>query len=90
MEVRFFATFRNLTRGCKARHDIQAETLQQLLEILSCTYGPKFRSRVLDGDELHPDVLIMVNGTHVAHLQGLETPLQQGDVVAIFPKIMGG
>ena len=90
MIVRFFATFRKITRGVKERSDLQAEDLQELLNILSRQYGREFQDRLFDGDDLSSEVIILVNGTHVSHLQGLNTPLQQGDVVAVFPRVMGG
>ncbi|MFX1565557.1 MAG: MoaD/ThiS family protein [Promethearchaeota archaeon] len=33
---------------------------------------------------------VLVNGRHVRLQQGLQTPLTDGDVVAIFPPIGGG
>ena len=35
-------------------------------------------------------LLIIVNGRHIHHLQGLETPLVEGDVVTIMPPVVGG
>jgi molybdopterin synthase sulfur carrier subunit len=39
---------------------------------------------------LRPRVNIYVNDEHVRYLQGLQTPLQDGDTVYITPIIMGG
>jgi molybdopterin converting factor small subunit len=35
-------------------------------------------------------LLIIVNGRQVHHLQGLDTPLAEGDVIAIMPPVIGG
>jgi molybdopterin synthase sulfur carrier subunit len=35
-------------------------------------------------------LLIIVNGRQIHHLQGLDTPLEEGDVVAIMPPVLGG
>jgi molybdopterin synthase sulfur carrier subunit len=35
-------------------------------------------------------LLIVVNGRQIHHLQGLETPLEEGDAVAIMPPVLGG
>jgi molybdopterin synthase sulfur carrier subunit len=31
-----------------------------------------------------------VNGRHLEHIGGIETPLQPGDVVLLFPVVAGG
>lgn len=35
-------------------------------------------------------LLIIVNGRSIHHLQGLDTPLANGDEIAIMPPVMGG
>jgi len=39
---------------------------------------------------LRPRVSIYVNDRHVRYLQGIETPLQEGDEVYVVPIVMGG
>jgi molybdopterin converting factor small subunit len=39
---------------------------------------------------LRPRVNIYVNDEHVRYRQGVQTPLQDGDVVLVTPIIMGG
>ncbi|HRP35349.1 MAG TPA: MoaD/ThiS family protein [Gammaproteobacteria bacterium] len=48
-------------------------------------------ARVLTPEgELRPYVNIFVGERNVRHLQGLETKLEDGDVVAIIPAVAGG
>jgi molybdopterin synthase sulfur carrier subunit len=35
-------------------------------------------------------LLIIVNGRQIHHLQGLDTPLADGDMIAIMPPLLGG
>jgi molybdopterin converting factor small subunit len=35
-------------------------------------------------------LLIIVNGRQIHHLRGLDTPLEQGDVIAIMLPVVGG
>lgn len=35
-------------------------------------------------------LLVIVNGRNIHHLQGLDTPLADGDEIAIMPPVMGG
>ncbi len=90
MVVKFFATFRKITK----EKEIVVEavpTLRDLLELLVLRYGqPANDNFLLREGQLHPDVILLVNGRAVEHLQGLDTRLASDDVVSIFPRIAGG
>ena len=45
---------------------------------------------VMPGGQLAPGTIVLVNGTNIHHLQGLTTPLQDGDRVSVFPAVGGG
>ena len=53
---------------------------------------PAFRNLLLneDGTDKGDDVIIMVNGRHIEHLDGMATPLSEDDYVAIAPVVAGG
>ena len=64
-------------------------TVSTLLEHLAGQIrpaSPADPSRSVDAQGL----LIVVNGRQIHHLQGLDTPLEEGDVVAIMPPVLGG
>ncbi len=90
MEVLFFATIRNLT-GEKELRVARAATVRALLELLATRYGERFRRKVLDekGDP-SPELIVLVNGRHIAHTGGGDTPLKDGDEISIFPVVGGG
>jgi molybdopterin converting factor small subunit len=49
------------------------------------------RDHILAGkDKVHPQVIIMVNGTPAQPLGGLDARLKDGDLVAVFPFLGGG
>lgn len=90
MLVKFFATYRELT-NCKSVELTAPDNVLALLAALSDRYpalGPRLLSA--DGRRLGDDAIVMVNGRHIAHLQGVETPLAQTDTVAVFPLVAGG
>jgi molybdopterin synthase sulfur carrier subunit len=43
-----------------------------------------------ENGELGPEIIIMINGRHIAHLGGLDAPLKSDDTVQIFPMVAGG
>jgi len=53
---------------------------------------PAFRELILneDGTDKGDDVIIMVNGRHIEHLDGVATALSEKDYVAITPLVAGG
>jgi molybdopterin synthase sulfur carrier subunit len=89
LKVKFFAIFRELT-GTKETGDFAAETLEELLQALGQHYGKKFTDWVWADGGLSDDVIILINGRAIEHLDGVKTRLQPADEIAIFPKMAGG
>jgi molybdopterin synthase sulfur carrier subunit len=63
-----------------------------LLHELSARFGPELRGKILnaEGDGLHHYAVVMINGRHIEHLQGVQTKLSDEDTAAVFPVIAGG
>ena len=67
-------------------------TLVDLLRRLADRYGEKFRVYVFDPSKpaVNQHVLLTVNDASFRRLQGLDTPLREGDRVAFMPLFSGG
>jgi molybdopterin synthase sulfur carrier subunit len=90
MRVKFFAYLRDFT-GCKETDVPCQNTIGELTRVLAEKYGPRLREKMLAGDGgLGPEIIILINGRHVAHLGGINAPLKSDDVVQIFPMVAGG
>lgn len=89
IRVLFFATIRDLTRE-KQTAVPSAASVRELLEMLCERYGKAFREEALEGNEVSGRLIVMVNGRSIAHTGGGDTPLSDGDTVAIFPLVGGG
>jgi MoaD family protein len=88
--VKFFGPFRDLFGVRELEVDLPADI--RLLELLRrlCD-SPEREKQVFTGTEaLQPHVIIMKNGSPVHRPGGLETLLQDGDIIAIFPFLGGG
>lgn len=89
IKVKFFASFRELFQEREREVDLQSgSNMRDLLNLL-CD-SSKRQERIFDGDELKPYLAILKNGKHIYHLNGLETGLEEGDTVVIFPPAGGG
>jgi MoaD family protein len=95
VHVRGYLTLRDLVGGHSGR-TVEAEnlTLRELMEQLGGELGGEFAAMAREpaaGDRTRPQIAILVNGRHHTHLPGgLDTPLADGDQVALFPPTAGG
>jgi len=90
LNIKYFATFRDLTGETVCRLDDPPATVGELLEVLSRRYGTPFRRAVFDGEDLSVFLVLLVNGRNVRHTGGLTTPLHELDEVCVFPMVAGG
>ena len=90
MQLKFFATYRQIS-DCKACTIEAPETVLDLLHRVSDRW-PAFRTLVLNehGTDKGRDVIILVNGRHIEHLDGIATKLTDEDTVVLTPVVAGG
>ncbi len=68
-------------------------TIRDMLIELSNKHGTGFADKVLDPEtkEVRSESLVLVNGRHYRHLvNGLDTEMNEGDTLQIFPLVAGG
>src|SRR5688572_17850634 len=81
--------FRRAT-GNRDRVEVEAPDVERLLDRLEMTYD-QLRGLVRnDEGAVHHHVNIYVNENAIEDLDGLATPLSDGDEVAIIPALAGG
>jgi len=92
VEVKFFTSLREITG--KKVDEIQLQnviTVEEMLTLLYEKYGEKFREYVYDKKgKVHGFLSFLVNGRNINVLQGFDTELKQGDVIAVVPPVGGG
>ncbi len=91
IKVEFFATLR-LVLGV-AGLEIEAGgpvSVRQLIDMVSRKLGTDISVKLLDGDRVKRGTMILVNGKNIHHLNGLDTTVNPGDRVAVFPPAGGG
>ncbi|MBX5328159.1 MoaD family protein [Candidatus Bathyarchaeota archaeon A05DMB-5] len=95
VSVRFFTSLRELTGKREEMLEFSGKdkvTVGLVLERLSKCYGRDFVDYVFDQKtgEVKGFLQFLVNGRSASALSGLDTPLRDGDVLAIIPPVGGG
>jgi len=81
--------FRRATNN-KDRVEVEAPDVGRLLDRLEDTFGGLKGLVRNDRGEVHAHVNIYVNSEAIDALEGLATPLKDGDEVTIIPALAGG
>ena len=90
LELRFFATFREAAGGKTVVREFETATdVGDVLRALEGEYDGMAGRLIVDGD-LAPQINVLKNGREVLHLEGLATPLEDGDRLSVFPPVAGG
>jgi molybdopterin synthase sulfur carrier subunit len=92
MIIKFFAYIRDYTHTKETQME-QCDTVDELLKKLCSMYGKRFEEKVYKDkqtSELSSEIIILVNGRHITHYDGVQTKLNQEDEISIFPVVAGG
>ena len=90
LELRFFATFR-ATVGQKTIHREfpHGSTVGEVLLALEEEFEGLAGELVEDG-EIRDQLSVLKNGREVLHMEGIDTPMEDGDRLSVFPPVAGG
>lgn len=88
---RTFATFREVIGAREMQLALPpGEKIRELLSTL-CNAHPRLRGHLFDdAGQIRPYIIILKNGRSVTSLQQLDTIINEGDVIAVFPPVAGG
>jgi molybdopterin synthase sulfur carrier subunit len=82
--------FGNLRRDANASEILTSgDTVRAVLQSL-CADNAALSSAIFDGAQLRAHLRVLVNGRDIELAQGLDTPIESQDQIAIFPPIAGG
>ena len=86
--VKIPTQLREATDG-EATADVDGETVGEVLDALYDRYA-ELRSRISEDGGLRRFVNVYVAGEDIRFLEGLDTPVADGDEVTILPAVAGG
>lgn len=90
LELRFFATFREAvgTKTIEREYDDGA-LVGDVLGALEDEFDG-LTGEILQDGGLKPQINVLKNGREVLHMAGIETELEDGDTLSVFPPVAGG
>jgi molybdopterin synthase sulfur carrier subunit len=89
VSVRIPTTLRTLTAG-QSEVSLDGTTVRDVIGNLEAAH-PGFSDRLLDGDgNLRRFVNVFVADDDIRFLEGLDTPVPEGETVSIIPAVAGG
>jgi MoaD family protein len=90
VHVKAFATFREVMDNEVDMDFPKSATVRTLLAELTGRFGGLGELMFTAPDTLRDFVNILKNGRNIYFLAGMDTPLDDGDVIALFPPVAGG
>ena len=92
VKIKFFTSLREITGNKMVNLQLKNKiSVDQLLFLLLEKYGQKFRDYVYNQEGKVQDFLsFLINGKNINNLQGFNTVLKEGDIIAVLPPVGGG
>jgi sulfur-carrier protein len=90
VQVKAFATFREVMDSRLDLECAKGATIRTLLAELTGRYRGLGEMMFSNPDTLQDFVNILKNGRNIHFLSGLDTLLDDGDIIALFPPVAGG
>ena len=88
--VKTFATFREVADATISLDIAGGTTIRMLLDLLITRYAGLEDLLFTGTGELREYVNILKNGRNIHFLEGMDTVIENGDTIALFPPVAGG
>lgn len=89
--ARFFGQFKQISNEREIEYKIEKGISIHEFLIQVIKQFPKMKELLFDENyQLHNWVSILKNGRNIKTLEGIDTTLADGDIIAIFPPVAGG
>ncbi len=89
IRVKLFATLRESTGTSQLELELTGSKVADAISTLISMY-PQLSEMLDSSGKLKKFYKVFLNGRDIDHIKGLDTPLNDGDILAIFPPVAGG
>jgi len=92
MIVKYFAYYRSFAGRKEESLLLGPLSAMELLKELIRLHGSALEKALIteDGEEIHPDVIFLIDGRNIDFLNGKDSVVNRDSVVSLFPRIAGG
>lgn len=91
LTVKFFANLKNIIGRKKVKIELNKKsTVLKLLEVLFEQFTELKNEIMTENNEPKEWIQILKNGRNIKYLESLNTLLEEGDTISIFPPVAGG
>ncbi|MFB6136298.1 MAG: ubiquitin-like small modifier protein 1 [Halobacteriaceae archaeon] len=88
LELRFFANFREAVGQKTVHRDFEdGLTVGEVLGAMETDYEGL---DILEDGAVRPHINVLRNGREIQYLDGVDTVLEDGDALSVFPPVAGG
>lgn len=89
--VRFYSLFKLNLKSSGIKYSIdQPISIKELIKKLDNDFKGYFSDKLLETGQITPGSIILINGKNVLHIDKLDTLVEDGDTVTLFPPSAGG
>jgi molybdopterin synthase sulfur carrier subunit len=93
IKFKFFGPFREVVKTKELEITTKANSkILDVLDFLVEEYGEKMREILFDSKttSLRNGIQVLINGSNINLLNGINTLLKKGDLVTLYPQVVGG
>ena len=92
MVIKYFAYYRSFAGRKEESLLLGPLSAMELLKELCSLHGSALRKALIteDGQDIHPDVIFLIDGRNIDFLNRKDSVVNQDAVVSLFPRIAGG
>jgi len=97
MKIKYYAQTSEWSGGPEEDLTITGDSgdgvpVRQILSRLASRHGDLFKMKIYNpaSDLLQEDIFLLLNGRHLARLSGMDTRVQENDVLAVIPVTEAG
>ena len=93
VQINFFSLLKLELNQSQVEYEVEKKTkIKDIIARLDQQFAGEFSRRLLEENKnkIKMGTIVLLNGHNIIHLAGLETEVEDGDKIAIFPPAAGG
>lgn len=91
IKVKLYSLFRLNLKTSEVNYEFEKNIkVKDLIDRLDNDFSGYFSEKLLESGEIKTGSIILINGKNIFHIDKLNSKIQHGDIVTMFPPSAGG